>query len=322
MRTRKLGWTDLELTTVGLGTWAIGGDWQFGWGAQNDDDSVKAIREALDAGVNWIDTAPIYGLGRSEEVVGRAIRGVSPAPIIATKCGLGWNEKREKVACLKADAIRAEVDASLARLGIERIDLYQIHWPAPAEDIEEAWEVICDVIKQGKVRYGGVSNFTVEQMERIGAIGRVASLQPPYSMLQREAEEDLLPYCTGKGIGVVAYSPMQKGLLTGKFTAERAAALPEGDHRRRDRMFREPQLTANIDVAEGLKIIAAKSGHTPAQLAVAWVLRAPEVTAAIVGARRAGQIAETAEAGDWELSQDEIDAVEMLLRTRDEMISK
>jgi len=322
MRTRRLGWTDLELTTVGLGTWAIGGDWQFGWGAQNDNDSVKAIREALDSGINWIDTAPIYGLGHSEEVVGRAIKGVSPAPIVATKCGLGWNEEREKVARLKADAVRAEVDASLARLGIERIDLYQIHWPAPAEDIEEGWEVICDVIKQGKVRYGGVSNFTVEQMERVGAIGRVASLQPPYSMLRREAEEDLFPYCAEKGIGIVAYSPMQKGLLTGKFTAERVAALSEGDHRRRDKMFEGAQLTANLDVAEGLKDIAAKRGRTPAQLAVAWVLRRPDVTAAIVGARKAGQIAETAEAGDWELSQDEIKAVGTLLRTRDEMISK
>jgi len=322
VKTRRLGWTDLELTTVGLGTWAIGGEWQFGWGPQDDEESVKAVREALDSGINWTDTAPIYGLGHSEEVVGRAISGVSPAPIVATKCGLAWNEKREKLGRLKAESVRAEVDSSLKRLGIERIDLYQIHWPAPAEDIEEAWEVIFDVIKQGKVRYGGVSNFTVEQMERLGRIGRVASLQPPYSMLRREAEEDLFPYCAQNDIGVVAYSPMQKGLLTGKFTRERVAALPEGDHRRRDTMFEGAQLSANLEVVEGLKDVARRSGHTPAQLAVAWVLRAPEVTAAIVGARKPGQIAETAEAGDWELSPDEIEAVETLLKTRDEALAK
>jgi len=318
MKTRKLGWTDLEITTVGLGTWAVGGgDWQYGWGPQEDSESVKAIRRALEAGVNWIDTAPIYGLGRSEEVVGRAIKGIPPAPIVATKCGLVWNDEREQWTQLKADSVRAEVEASLRRLDIERIDLYQIHWPNPDADIEEAWEVVTDLVKQGKIRYGGVSNFSVEQMERAGKIGRVASLQPPYSMLRRGVEDTLLPYCARDDIGVIAYSPMQKGLLTGKFTPERAAALPESDHRSRDKMFKEPELAANLEVVEGLKTIAAESGHTPAQLAIAWVLRRPEVTAAIAGARTPKQIEETVKAGDWELSREEIDAVEALLARRD-----
>ncbi|MHC4247540.1 MAG: aldo/keto reductase [Planctomycetota bacterium] len=323
MKTRRLGWTDLELTTVGLGTWAIGGgDYKYGWGPQDDDESVKAIRDALEAGVSWIDTAPIYGLGRSEEVVGRAIKGVSPAPVVATKCGLVWNDEREQWGQLKADSVRNEVEASLRRLDVERIDLYQIHWPNPDEDIEEAWGVVMELVEQGKVRYGGVSNFSVEQMERVGKTGRVASIQPPYSMLRRGVEDAVLPYCAEKEIGVVAYSPMQKGLLTGKFTPERAAALPESDHRSRDKMFKEPQLGANLDVVEGLKAIASQSGHTPAQLAIAWVLRRPEVTAAIVGTRKPGQIEETVKAGDWELSQDEIDAVEALLKKRDGTLKK
>jgi aryl-alcohol dehydrogenase-like predicted oxidoreductase len=317
MRTRKLGWTDLELTTVGLGTWAIGGgDYKYGWGAQDDDESVKAIRGALDAGVNWIDTAPIYGLGRSEEVVGRAIKGISPAPIVATKCGLVWNDEREQWCQLKAESIREEVEASLRRLDIERIDLYQIHWPTPDEDIEEAWGVVTELVEQGKIRYGGVSNFSAEQMERVGTTGRVASLQPPYSMLRRDVEDEILPLCKEKEIGVIAYSPMQKGLLTGKFTRERAAALPESDHRSRDKMFQEPDLSANLEVVEGLKTIASASGHTPAQLAIAWVLRRSEVTAAIVGARKPGQIEETVKAGDWELSAEDIDAVGTLLAKR------
>ena len=323
MKTRRLGWTDLEITTVGLGTWAVGGgDYQYGWGPQDDDESVKAIRRALEAGVNWIDTAPIYGLGRSEEVVGRAIKGISPAPIVATKCGLVWNDEREQWGQLKADSVRAEVDASLRRLDIERIDLYQIHWPNPDEDIEEAWEAVTDLVKQGKVRYGGVSNFNVEQLERAGKIGRVASLQPPYSMLRRGVEDTVLPYCAGEGIGVIAYSPMQKGLLTGKFSPERAAALPESDHRSRDNMFKEPELAANLEVVEGLKKIAAESGRTPAQLAIAWVLRRPEVTAAIVGTRKPEQIEETVTAGDWELSREEIDAVEALLVKREGTLKK
>ena len=323
MRARRLGWTDLELTTVGLGTWAIGGgDYKYGWGPQDDDESVKAIRDALEAGVNWIDTAPIYGLGRSETVVGKAIKGVSPAPVVATKCGLVWNDEREQWGQLKADSVRKEVEASLKRLDIERIDLYQIHWPNPDADIEEAWGVVTELVEQGKVRCGGVSNFSREQMGRVGKIGRVASLQPPYSMLRRGVEGEILPYCAEKEIGVVAYSPMQKGLLTGKFTPERAAALPESAHRSRDRMFEGPQLAANLEVVEGLKRIAAESGHTPAQLAIAWVLRRPEVTSAIVGTRKPGQIEETVKAGDWELSPDEIGAVEALLRTRDEMLAK
>ena len=323
MKTRRLGWTDLEITTIGLGTWAIGGDdWKWGWGPQDDDQSVRVIRDALEGGVNWIDTAPVYGLGHAEEVVGRAIRGVTPAPIVATKCSLIWNEAREQGTSLKADSVRREVEASLTRLGIERIDLYQIHWPNPDGDIEEGWGAITKLVEQGKVRYGGVSNFSVEQMERVGKIGRVASLQPPYSMLCRGIEDSQLPCCAKNEIGVIAYSPLQKGLLSGKFTRERAASLPGSDHRRRDEMFKEPELSPALDVVEGIAGIAAKSGHTPAQLAIAWVLRRPEVTAAIVGTRKPGQIEETLKAGEWDLSRDEIDAVDALLKKRDEALAK
>ena len=219
MQTRKLGSTDLSLTTVGLGTWAMGGPWQFGWGPQDDGEAVAAVLAALDKGINWIDTAPVYGLGHSEELVGQALRQTKHRPCIATKCGLLWNEKREKVPHLKRDSIRRECDASLQRLGVERIDLYQMHWPDPPADIEEAWEEMARLVDEGKVRYLGVCNYNAEQIERVARIHPVASLQPPYSMLRRDIEQELLGYCAEHKIGVVAYSPMQRGLLTGKFTA-------------------------------------------------------------------------------------------------------
>jgi aryl-alcohol dehydrogenase-like predicted oxidoreductase len=321
MQTRQLGYTDLKLTTVGLGTWAMGGPWQFGWGPQNDSEAIAAISAALDEGINWIDTAPVYGLGHSEELIGKALRQTSHEPLIATKCGLLWNEKKEKVGCLKRKSIRQECHASLKRLRVEVIDLYQMHWPDPQEDIEQAWEEMAKLAEQDKVRYLGVSNFNIEQIKRVQKIYPVASLQPPYSMLHREVEDELLGYCARNNIGVVAYSPMQRGLLTGKFSQERLAALPLDDHRRRNPDFQEPQFTATLQLVEHFKEIAQRNGRTLAQLAISWVLRRPEVTAAIVGARRPQQIAETAPASDWNLSQEDIEEIEQLLAERQAKIN-
>ncbi len=314
MQTRRLGDTDLELTTVGLGTWAMGGPWQYGWGSQDDDEAIAAILRALDLGINWIDTAPAYGLGHSEELVGEALKQTSQRPLIATKCGILWNEKKEKISCLKE--VRQECHASLKRLGVEVIDLYQMHWPDPDEDVEGAWEEMVRLKDEGKVRYIGVSNFNIGHLERVRKSHPVASLQPPYSMLHREAEDELLRYCARNNIGVVAYSPMQRGLLTGKFTPERLAELALDDHRRRNPDFHEPQFGATMELVEKLKEIAGRNGKTCAQLAVSWVLRRPEVTAAIVGARRPEQIAETAPAGDWSLSETDIEEIETLLAER------
>jgi len=321
MRKRKLGWTDLELTVIGFGSWALGGGrWESGWGPQDDEESIAAIHRALDLGINWIDTAAVYGLGHSEEIIAKALRGMSEKPIIATKCGLVWNEKGEVFGCLKRDSIRKEVEDSLRRLEVEVIDLYQIHWPDPDPDIEEAWSTMADLVKEGKIRYAGVSNFNVEQMKRIEKIHPIASLQPPYSMIMRDIEKEILPYCAEKNMGVIVYSPMQKGLLTGKFTPERVKNLPPDDHRRSDPQFNEPLLSINLELVEKLKPIAEKHGRTLAQLAIAWVLRRPEVTAAIVGTRRPSQIEETFPAGDWELAAEDIEAIEKLLQEREEKI--
>jgi aryl-alcohol dehydrogenase-like predicted oxidoreductase len=320
MQIRQLGYADLKLTTVGLGTWAMGGPWQFGWGPQDDDEAAAAILKALEAGINWIDTAPVYGLGHSEELVGKALKQTSQRPIIATKCSLLWNEKKEKVSCLKAQSIRKECHASLERLGVDTIDLYQIHWPEPEEDIEEAWEEMAGLAQEGKIRYLGVSNFNVEQIERLRRIHPVASLQPPYSMLHREVEDELLNYCAQNDIGVVAYSPMQRGLLTGRFSQERLAALPLDDHRRRNADFHEPKFTATLELVEQLRPIAKRNGKTLAQLAISWVLRRPEVTAAIAGARKPEQILETAPASDWDLSEQDIERIEELLADRQRKI--
>jgi aryl-alcohol dehydrogenase-like predicted oxidoreductase len=311
-----------------------GGGWAFGWGPQDDAESMAAIQRALDLGINWIDTAAVYGLGHSEEIVGQAIpstalrqssgqdsghrAGRRDEVIIATKCGLVWDEgSTSPYGRLKAESVRREVEASLRRLNVEVVDLYQIHWPDPAGDIEEAWGVIADLIREGKVRYGGVSNFSVAQLKRVQAIHPVASLQPPYSMLQRGIEEDLLPYCAANDIGVIVYSPMQAGLLTGKFTRERVANLPDNDWRKRDHHFQEPELGANLALVEKLRPIAERNGRTVAQLAIAWVLRRPEVTAAIVGGRRPSQIEETAPAGDWVISAEDIAEIDALLAERE-----
>ncbi|WP_299158978.1 aldo/keto reductase [uncultured Eudoraea sp.] len=318
MQTRKLGYSELYLTTIGLGTWAMGGgDWKFGWGPQDDMASVKAIHSALDQGINWIDTAAIYGHGHAEEVVGRAIKGIRNEVIIATKCGRVWEgDSREIGKSLRADSIRREVEASLKRLAIEVIDLYQIHWPEPDEEIEEGWGTVADLVKEGKIRYGGVSNFSLEQLKRAQAIHPITSLQPPYSMFRREIEEEIMAYCGSNQIGIIAYSPMQAGLLTGKFTKERAAGLPESDWRSRHPFFMEPQLSVNLQTIDQLRKIANKKKISLSQLSLAWVLRNKEVTSAIVGARNPQQIEETAKAGELSLTKAEIEGIEEILAWR------
>lgn len=314
MQTKRLGSTDLRLTPIGLGTWAIGGgDWQYSWGSQDDTESVRTIQHALESGINWIDTAPVYGLGHAEEVVGKAIAGLSSKPIIATKCSRVWDKDKNITANLKPESIRREVEATLKRLQIDVIDLYQIHWPDPNEYIEEAWGTLADLVNEGKIRYAGVSNFNVEQLKRIHGIHPVASLQPPYSMLKREIENELLAYCAKNNIGVISYSPLQKGILTNKFTRHFVKNLPADDHRSQyDPRFREPQLSTHLEFVDTLRRLADQRGKTVAQLAVAWVLRRPEITAAIVGARRPKQIAETIAAVSWRLEKSDLDLIDML----------
>ena len=313
MRTRRLVQTELELTVIGLGTWAIGGPWQFGWGPQDDNESISTILEGIERGINWIDTAAVYGCGHSEAVVGKAIRELGERPIIATKCGLLCDGQGRKVNCLERDSIMRECEGSLGRLGIEVIDLYQMHWPEPDDQVEEAWEAMSRLVEQGKVRYIGVSNFSLSQLERVRRIHPVASVQPAYSLIRRDVEEGLLGYCRENNMGVLCYSPMHKGLLTGKFSARRVDNLPPDDHRRKDQNFLEPRLSANLNLVEGLRPIAQRTGLTLAQLAIAWVLKRPEVTAAIVGARRPGQIAETIGAADGALGAQDLAQIEMLL---------
>ena len=319
MRTRRLGFTDLELTTVGLGTLAIGGPWDFGWGPQDDAASVATIHRALDLGINWMDTAPAYGLGHSEEIVGKAIRGRRDDVIVATKCGLVWDNPstRSVESRLKAASVRKEAEASLRRLQVDVIDLYQIHWPNPDVDLEEAWEEIARLVEEGKVRYAGVSNFSVEQIERARRIHPVASLQPPYSMVQRSVERDLLDYCLENEIGVVVYSPMQGGLLTGKFSRDLFSALPEDDWRRKNSQFQDPDFSATLALVDRLRPVAERAGRSLAELAIAWVLRRPAVTSAIVGARRPDQIEQTSNAGNWQLTSAQVDTIEELLAARE-----
>ena len=324
MKTRKLGHTDLHITRVGLGTWAIGGSgWAFAWGPQDDTASVAAIHKALDVGINWIDTAAVYGIGHSEEIVGRAVAGRRDKVIIATKCGRILEPGSDTpTSRLRAESVRVELEASLRRLRTDYIDLYQIHWPQPEADIEEGWTEIARQVKAGKVRYAGVSNFSVEQIKRLQKIHPVASLQPPYSMLRREAETQLLPFCGAHGIGVVVYSPMQAGLLAGTFTRERAANLPDDDWRKRSSHFQEPALNANLKLVESLKVIAKKKKRGVAELAIAWVLRRPEVTAAIVGGRGPEQVEQTHGGADWDLSAAEVAEIETLIKERDAAVPR
>jgi aryl-alcohol dehydrogenase-like predicted oxidoreductase len=316
MQTRRLGNSDLDITPLGFGAWAIGGgDWAFGWGAQDDRESVAAIREALDLGINWIDTAAVYGLGHSEEVVARALEGVTTWPYVFTKCGRVWNDRREIGKRLTAASVRAECEASLRRLRLERIDLYQIHWPEPDEEVEEGWTELARLRDEGKVRWIGVSNFSVSQLERAGRIAPVTSLQPPYSMLRREIEPEILPSCQSHGIGVLAYSPMASGLLTGSWSKERHDALPEDDWRKhKNPLFQEPAFTRHLRLVETLRAVGSTHGASPGAVALAWVLANPAVTAAIVGSRRPGQLTELTAAATLTLSAADFDMIAQALR--------
>jgi aryl-alcohol dehydrogenase-like predicted oxidoreductase len=310
MKTKRLGNSDLSITPVGFGAWAIGGSgWEFGWGEQDDKASVAAIHRALELGVNWIDTAAVYGMGHSEEIVAVALRTwPGPRPYVFTKCGLRWDERGYIHRSLTADSIRRECEDSLRRLNVDVIDLYQIHWPT--EDLEEGWTAMAQLQKEGKVRWIGVSNFNVEEMRRAKAIAPITSLQPPYSLVRREVEEGTLPYCRSEGLGVIVYSPMASGLLTGTMTRERAASLPDTDWRSRDLEFQEPRLSKNLALVERLRQVGQKYGRPPGQVAVAWVLRNAAVTAAIVGARSAQQVEGNVGAAELNLTDEEIADIE------------
>jgi aryl-alcohol dehydrogenase-like predicted oxidoreductase len=293
MKTRTLGNSDLDITSIGFGAWAIGGgDWEFGWGDQDDADSIAAIHRALERGINWIDTAAIYGLGHSEEVVAKALASWhGDRPYIFTKCGMIWDDKRQVGYSLKAASIRKECENSLRRLRVETIDLYQIHWSADdLAETEEGWTTLAKLQEEGKVRWIGVCNFNMEELRRAQAIAPITSLQPPYSLIRRDIENEVLPYCQQNGIGVIAYSPMASGLLTGAMTRERAAALPEKDWRSKNPEFKEPKLSKNLALVERLRTIGKRHGRSPGEVAIAWTLRLPEVTGAIVGARNAKQV--------------------------------
>lgn len=313
----------MKLTAIGIGTWAIGGsEWRFGWGQQDESEAIGAIHHGVASGINWIDTAAVYGFGRSEELVGRALRELPTGerPLVATKCGRIAQADGSIGGRLKRDSIRAECEASLKRLGLDTIDLYQLHWPDPEADIEEAWGSMVELKQAGKVREIGVSNHSVAQMERLRAIHPIATLQPPYSMIARDIETEILPYCAQHGIQVICYSPMGKGLLTGAFTKARAANLPETDHRSRDPKFQSPQLEINLQLVESLAPIAKQNGRTLAELAIAWTLRRSEVTSAIVGARAPHQVDGTVGALNWRLQPNEIDTIDQLLQQRQQAL--
>lgn len=314
MRTNQLGNSDLQITPIGVGAWAMGGGgWAFSWGPQDDDASIEAIHAALDAGVNWIDTAAVYGLGHSEEVVGRAVQGRSKRPYVFTKCERLWDEQGRISGSLKADSIRRECEASLRRLKLDVIDLYQIHWPQPDEEIEEGWGAMAKLQQEGKVRWIGVSNFNVKQMERCLDIAPITSLQPPYSMLARDIENEILPFTGRHNIGVIVYSPMKSGLLSGAMTKERVANFAADDHRRRRPEFQEPALSRNLELAELLRQIGARHGRTTGEVAIAWTLRRPEVTGAIVGMRSPDQVKGVVGALEFRLSAAEVDEIDAFL---------
>jgi aryl-alcohol dehydrogenase-like predicted oxidoreductase len=316
METRQLGNSDLFITPVGFGAWAIGGGgWAFGWGPQDDKQSIAAIREALDAGVNWIDTAAVYGLGHSEQMVARALEGVTNRPYVFTKCSMVWGTNGNIGHSLQAESVRQECENSLRRLKVERIDLYQIHWPIPDAEIEEGWATLAKLKEEGKVRNIGVSNFNVAQMRRAEAIAPITSLQPPYSLIRSDVEAEILPFAAREQIGVIAYSPMGSGLLTGAMTRERIAALPADDWRRDNPDFQEPRLSRNLELVRLLRRIGAKHGRTPAQVAVAWVLHNPAVTGAILGARRPGQLVELVPATEFQLEAAEVSQIESFATT-------
>ncbi len=314
MDTKKLGQSDLDITPIGVGAWAIGGGgWQFGWGPQDDRESIDAIRAAIDAGMNWIDTAAVYGLGHSEEIVAQALEGMAKKPYVFTKCARIWGEDRIIGKSLKADSVRRECEGSLKRLKLDVIDLYQVHWPEPDEDIEEGWTELAKLQQEGKVRWIGVSNFNAAQMARAQAIAPITSLQPPYSLVQREGETEILPYAAAHNIGVIVYSPMKNGLLSGRMTKERVGAFPEDDFRKRSPYFQEPRLSATLQLVEELKPLAAKYDATPGELSIAWTLHHPAVTGAIVGLRNAGQLDGVLKSATLKIEDGDFQTIENLL---------
>lgn len=311
MKKTKLGNSELEITPIGIGAWAMGGGgWQWSWGPQDDRKSIEAIHRALDAGVNWIDTAAVYGLGHSEEVVARALHGRGERPLVFTKCERVWNDQGEISGSLKRDSVRRECEASLRRLHVDTIDLYQVHWPEPDGDIEEGWTELAKLKEEGKVRFIGVSNFNVSQMQRAQRIAPITSLQPPYSMLAREVEEQILPYARKNNMGVIVYSPMHSGLLTGAMTRQRIAAFSQDDWRRRNPDFQEPALSRNLRLVELLREIGDRNGRNPGEIAIAWTLHNPAVTGAIVGVRSASQVEGILGAADFRLKEAEFDEIE------------
>jgi len=321
LTSKKLGSCGIEITRVGLGAWAMGGGgWLFGWGPQDDQASIAAIRRAIDLGINWIDTAAIYGLGHSEEVLGRALAEIpaSDRPMIFTKCGLvGDRERPYEMArrILRPESIRRECEDSLRRLGVDCIDLYQFHWPDEVgTPVEESWTEMARLIQEGKVRAGGASNFTVELLERCERIRHVDSLQPPFSMIRRGAGGDVIPWCAAHQTGVIVYSPMQAGLLTASFTADRVARMPRDDWRRRAEEFKEPGLSRNLALRDALRPIATRLGVSLPALAVAWVLAWPGVTGAIVGGRSPRQVEDWAHAGEVSLSSEDLEEIAQAVR--------
>src|SRR5437763_4030320 len=310
MTTKQLGNSDLFITPIGFGAWAIGGSgWEFGWGEQDDQASIAAIHRALSLGVNWIDAAAVYGMGHSEEVVASALKAwAGPEPYVFTKCGLRWDDQGYVHRSLQAESIRRECEDSLRRLKVDVIDLYQIHWPT--EDLEEGVGAMAQLQKEGKVRWIGVSNFNVDEMRRAQMVAPITSLQPPYSLVRREVEQDILPYCRASGLGVIVYSPMASGLLTGAMTRERAASLPNSDWRSRDLEFHEPKLSKNLALVERLRKVGERYGRPPGQVAIAWALQNPAVTGAIVGARNARQVEGNVGAADLQLTDEDIAEIE------------
>jgi aryl-alcohol dehydrogenase-like predicted oxidoreductase len=320
MDKRWLGNSDLQITRLGMGAWAIGGPgYKFSWGPQDDKDSIAVIRKALESGINWIDTAAVYGLGHSEEVVARALEGIPNRPYIFTKCSRVWDERRELSGSLKAESLRRECEASLRRLKVDTIDLYQIHWGQPDQDIEEGWTTLAKLKEEGKVRYIGLSNFNVNQMKRAQAIAPITSLQPPYSMLYRDVEKEILPFCAEQNIGVIVYAPMRSGLLSGAMTRERAGALPDNDWRHRDADFQEPKLSRNLQLVDLLRSIGKQHGGSPGAVAIAWTLRHPAVTAAIVGLRRPEQVSGIIGAAALRLSSEEVGEIDHFLNASSEV---
>lgn len=313
MNTKQLGTSNLNITPVGFGAWAIGGaGWEFAWGRQEDSDSIAAIHRALELGVNWIDTAAVYGMGHSEEVVARALKEWSgPRPYVFTKCGLRWNESGKVHRTLTSDSVRRECEDSLRRLRTDAIDLYQLHWPPVHSDqLNEGWATMAQLQREGKVRWIGVSNFEVQEMRRVEQIAPITSMQPPYSLIRREVERDVLPFCFAEEIGVIVYSPMASGLLTGAMTRRRAAALPADDWRSHDPEFLEPRLSRNLELVRRLCVVGKRHGRPAGQVAVAWTLRHPAVTGAIVGARSAEQVEQIVSASELHLSAQEIQEID------------